>query len=87
MNRMVVRTKIGGDGSVHLKLPVGPEDAGAEIQVTVEPLAGAGKGPLLASDLLASDLVGMWRARTDIGDSLEFARRLREEAQTRRRQP
>jgi hypothetical protein len=40
---------------------------------------------LTAGDLLNSDLVGMWVDRTDIGNSLEFARKLREVAQTRRR--
>ena len=40
---------------------------------------------LTAADLLQSGLVGMWADRTDISDSREFARRLREEAQTRRR--
>jgi hypothetical protein len=84
VNRIVLKTRVGGDGSVHLKLPVGPEDAGTEVQVTVEPLAGARKVTLLASDLLASGLVGMWADRTDIADSRAFARRLREQAQTRR---
>ena len=41
--------------------------------------------PLTAADLLASDLVGLWADRTDIGDSREFARRLREHTQTRSR--
>lgn len=41
--------------------------------------------PLTAADLLASDLVGLWSDRTDIGDGHEFARRLREQAQTRSR--
>jgi hypothetical protein len=40
---------------------------------------------LTGGDLLNSGLIGMWADRTDIGDSLEFARRLREQAQTRRR--
>jgi hypothetical protein len=40
---------------------------------------------LTAGDLLNSDLIGMWADRTDIGDSREFARRLREQAQTRSR--
>jgi hypothetical protein len=84
VNRIVLKTRISGDGSVHLKLPVGPEDAGIEVQVTVEPLAGARKGTLLASDLLASGLIGMWAERTDIGDSRAFARSLREQGQTRR---
>jgi hypothetical protein len=43
------------------------------------------KATLTAADLLQSGLVGMWADRTDIGDTREFARRLRARAQTRRR--
>ena len=39
-----------------------------------------------AADLLNSGLVGMWKDREDIGDSLEFARKLRKEGETRRHQ-
>jgi hypothetical protein len=41
--------------------------------------------PMTAKDLLNSGLIGMWKDRTDIKDSAEYARKLREEAQTRRR--
>jgi hypothetical protein len=41
---------------------------------------------LTPTALLASGLVGMWLDRSDIGDSLEFAQRLRVEAQTRSRE-
>ena len=41
--------------------------------------------PMRAKDLLNSGLVGMWANRQDIGDSVAFARKLREQAQTRRR--
>ncbi len=37
MNRMVVHSKVGGDGVLHLDLPMGLQDADAEVQVTVEP--------------------------------------------------
>ena len=43
------------------------------------------KRPMTAADLLQSGLVGLWADRADIGDSREFARQLRERAQTRRR--
>jgi hypothetical protein len=43
------------------------------------------KGLMTAVDLLQSGLVGLWADRADIGDSQQFARRLREQAQTRRR--
>ncbi|HEY7423653.1 MAG TPA: hypothetical protein VH682_05355 [Gemmataceae bacterium] len=88
MNRMVVKTKVGNDGSLHLDLPVGLEEAGKEVQITVEPVPPAGKQRTMsAADLLHSGLVGMWADRMDIGDSREFARRLREQAQNRRRDP
>ena len=41
--------------------------------------------PMKAKDLLNSGLVGIWAERRDIGDSVTFARKLRTQAQTRRR--
>ena len=38
---------------------------------------------LTGADLLGSDLIGMWAGRTDITDSLEFARQLRRAAEHR----
>jgi hypothetical protein len=43
-------------------------------------------GRQLLEALRSSGLVGMWKDRTDIGDSSEFARRLREAAETRKRE-
>ncbi len=84
MNRFVVITRVGSDGTLHFDHLVGAEDAGTEVQVTVAPVASAGKGELTASDLLNSGLVGIWADRTDIGESLEYARRVRQRAQTRK---
>ncbi len=87
MERIIVKSKIGSDGILHLRLPVGASEADRDVQVTVEPVAegDAGAWPTMtAADLLQSGLVGMWADRTDIGDSREFARRLREQAQARR---
>ena len=41
--------------------------------------------PMTGKDLLKSGLVGMWADRKDIGDSVSFAKKLREQAQTRRK--
>ena len=38
---------------------------------------------LTGKDLAGSDLIGIWADRTDIGDSREYARRLREQASHR----
>ncbi len=43
------------------------------------------KRPLTAKDLLESGLVGLWKDRTDIGDTLEFARELRRQSNARSR--
>jgi hypothetical protein len=41
---------------------------------------------LTARALLQSEVVGLWAEREDIGNSLHFARRLRNEAERRRSQ-
>jgi hypothetical protein len=43
----------------------------------------AQKRRMTGADLVNSDLIGLWAHRADIGDSREFARQLREKAQTR----
>ena len=43
------------------------------------------KSKITASDLLKSDLVGLWKDRTDIDNSIEYARLLREQTQCRNR--
>jgi hypothetical protein len=52
------------------------------IQITPLPVDGP---RLTAQQLLASDLLGMWQDRMDIGDSITYARELRERAQWRER--
>jgi hypothetical protein len=49
--------------------------------------AAAGQQELTARALLQSDIVGLWAERDDIGDSREYARRLRQEAECRRKSP
>ena len=40
--------------------------------------------PMTGKDLLNSGLVGMWAKRKDLGDSVDYARNLRTQAQARR---
>ncbi len=87
MKRIVVTGRVSSDGVLHLHLPIGQTEADKEVQVTVEAAVSAPPAKqrtLSAYNLLHSGLVGMWAERSDIGDSREFARRLREQAQTRR---
>jgi hypothetical protein len=60
-------------------VPPGP----AEVVVIIVPDAVAEKGGT-AGDLLRSPLFGLWKDRTDIGDSVEYARKLRAKAEQRR---
>jgi len=87
MTRIVITTRVHSDGSLHLDLPAGSADPNSNVQITVEAMPVEAKRTLLASDLLQSDLVGIWANREDIGDSREFARRLRDQAQRRRPTP
>jgi hypothetical protein len=88
MTPIIVKSRVGSDGVLHLDLPVGPSHADKEVQVTVEPApieTTSKSATITAAALLKSGLVGMWADRTDIGDSRDYARKLREQAQTRRR--
>ena len=59
-------------------VPPGP----AEVVVVIVPEAISEKGGT-AGDLLRSPLFGLWKDRTDIGDSVEYARKLRAKAEQR----
>jgi hypothetical protein len=57
-----------------------------EVKEPAAPPAAAGKpktGRELLAALEASGVIGVWADRRDIGDSVEFARQLRERAWTR----
>ena len=43
------------------------------------------KERLTARQLLNSSLIGLWKDRTDIGDSTQYARQLRDQGQRRQR--
>jgi hypothetical protein len=47
MNRMIVKSRIGADGVLHVNLPVSPADANREVQVTIDPV---GPPPMSAEE-------------------------------------
>lgn len=87
MSSIMLHARSGPDSKIHLEVPVGQPDTEFEVKVEVRPAPAEKKRAMTAYDLLHSGLVGMWADRIDIGDSRDFARRLREQAQTRRREP
>ena len=38
MNRMVVHSRVGTDGILHLTVPIGKTEANREVQVTIDPV-------------------------------------------------
>ena len=38
MVRIVLQSRTGPDGTLHLDVPLGPEQAGREVQVVIEPV-------------------------------------------------
>jgi hypothetical protein len=74
-------TEISPDREVRITLPSDVPPGPAEIVVVVAPTTGPIGHTL--GELLGSEFFGMWRDRTDIDDSVTFARRLRSEAWSR----
>ena len=59
------------------ELPAGPAEVVVHILDDAAEKGGTG------DELLASGLFGIWKDRTDIDDSVEFARRIRQQAERR----
>ena len=45
MQRIVVQSRVGANGVLHLTLPVGSADADREVQITVEPVSPPALSP------------------------------------------
>lgn len=80
MDALRIRKTLDRDGEITLTNLPGRKGDEAEVIVIFE----RGKHMTLGQ-LLKSDVVGLWKDREDIGDSVEFARRLRKRVQRRSR--
>lgn len=74
-------TDIPADREVRILLPEDVPTGPAEFVIVVASYSKA--APKTLGDLAQSDFFGMWRDRSDIQDSLHFARQLRERAWSR----
>ena len=73
-------TNVPPDHKVNIELPSDVPVGAVQLQIQV--VTSEEKIPTLG-DFLNSEFFGMWHDRTDIGDSIEFARQLRERAWSR----
>lgn len=71
-----IHTTVQQDGELHLANLPFQQGQALEVAINVVGSVAPSKG-LTAQQLLASNLVGLWAGRTDIVDSLSFARTLR----------
>ena len=60
-----------------------PLEAGQDVEVLLLLPNDAAKRRMTAHDLLNSELIGLWKERSDIVDGATYARQLRNQAQTR----
>ena len=60
-----------------------PVQKGQQVEVLLLFTPPSKRPRLTAKQLLNSELVGLWKDRTDITDNLDYARQLREQAQKR----
>ena len=70
-------------GVINLRSQKLKPGATAEVIVLMEGEELQTTRKMTATDLLKSGVIGMWAGRKDIGDSLEFARSLRKQAERR----
>jgi hypothetical protein len=75
---------VPANGNIKINLPDLKPGSKAEVIVLVEENARQPR-QMTGSDLLVSGVAGLWASRKDLGDSLEFARQLRQKAEHRER--
>jgi hypothetical protein len=83
MNAIRIHTTVEQDGEIHVaNLPL-KKGQHIEVILLAENTSDSPTEFLTAQGLLESEIVGMWRDRSDIADSPDYARQLREQAQRR----
>jgi hypothetical protein len=85
MKTIACKVVIPSDRQLHLVVPEDVPPGPVEVVLVIAPDIQPEQG-LTAGDLLRSSLCGIWKDRTDIGDSLAYARKLRTEAEWRSRE-
>jgi hypothetical protein len=83
MEAVRVQKVMAEDGKIEITdLPYKKGQA-VEIIVLPHPTAAVPDSRLTAKHLRTSGIIGLWKDRDDIQDSSDYARKLREQAQTR----
>ena len=76
MTRMVIHSRIGADGVLHITVPMGKQDADREVQVTIDP-APVDRPPMTEQEWRAFVLstAGAWQGDLERPDQLDYEER------------
>ena len=85
MRTVTCKVIIPTDRQLHISVPEDVPPGPAEVVLVIVPETVPAKG-MTAGDLLRSPLFGIWKGRSDIGESTEYARQLRVRAERRPRE-
>lgn len=61
MKSIILKSKGGADGVLHLSVPLGMAQADSEVQVTVEPVANATSMPQQEWSAWVDSMAGSWQ--------------------------
>ena len=79
MSSIIVQGVITDDGELQIEVPSDLPPGPVEVEIRLPEAQG-----ITSEEILASDFVGMWEDRADIGDSTEYAQELRRRASRRK---
>lgn len=74
MNRMIVKSRVGADGVLHVDVPLGTDEAGREVLITIEPESVPSKTQQEYWDFLDST-AGAWQGEFERPDQGQFEER------------
>lgn len=78
MSSIILQGVITENGELRIEFPPDLPPGPVEVEIRLPDAQG-----ISSEEILASDFVGMWEDCTDIGDSVEYARELRQRASRR----
>jgi hypothetical protein len=74
MNRMILKSRVGTDGVLHVNIPIGTAEAGRQVQITIEPESVPSKSKQEYWDFLDST-AGAWQGDFERPDQGQFEER------------
>jgi hypothetical protein len=73
MTRIVVNSRVGGDGVLQLAVPIGATDAGREVRITVEPMSAPSADEWRQRIL---ETAGKWQGEFERPEQGEYEQRM-----------